>query len=258
MFYCKPYKYILILHFFIFLALNTYPQNGFFKHVEKVKNLSNTFLVFKNGEKKTISDFLLDNYIGGKHQIGLIDIDNDGKKELFMKVSDLCAHSCTDYYFFKKIGKQVYELTAQTSRDEMRINKDSTFTYSLADEFGYFYTCFGCNYTNKNYAEVNNIKLRYAHEKLLVVPGSVKLKHRIINNLKIITRKKMSVVQGDDFDSGERKAFALNLAVYYYTFGKNINASKKLFDTYFKSIDAKEVWQRFVDDIKEIKENNTF
>ena len=60
------------------------------------------------------------------------------------------------------------------------------------------------------------------------------------------------------FDNGLRKEFAINLAVYYYSFGRNMPATQALFNKYYKFPDAKKVWASFTETIKYIRQENKF
>ncbi len=59
-------------------------------------------------------------------------------------------------------------------------------------------------------------------------------------------------------DNGLRKEFAMNLAVFYYSFGKNIIETQKLFNKYYKFPDAKKVWTAFLKQLQHMKKDNDF
>jgi hypothetical protein len=51
---------------------------------------------------------------------------------------------------------------------------------------------------------------------------------------------------------------AINLAVFYYTFGKNITGTHKLFNKYYKYPNAKKVWAAFTKSLLNIKKDSDF
>ncbi len=59
-------------------------------------------------------------------------------------------------------------------------------------------------------------------------------------------------------DEGFRKEVAMNLAVFYYSFGKNMAETQKLFNKYYKYPDAKKVWTAFSKSLLYIKKDNDF
>lgn len=61
-----------------------------------------------------------------------------------------------------------------------------------------------------------------------------------------------------DQDDGFRKEIALNLAVFYYSFGKNMLETQKLFNKYYKFPDTKKVWAAFVKNLGYIKKESDF
>jgi hypothetical protein len=106
---------------------------------------------------------------------------------------------------------------------------------------------------------VHNIFLKYNKGKLLVVPGDNELRNQINDYLSKLSEEPYQKLQNDaDQDDGLRKEFAFHFAVFYYSFGRNITETKKLFDKYYKYPDAKKAWTRFVSILSWTKKQNDF
>ncbi|MBS1919067.1 MAG: hypothetical protein JST17_02330 [Bacteroidetes bacterium] len=228
--------------------------------------LPKTLMVLKN--KKTVSLKNFFNFTGadtlmgmGTHQ-GLKDLDQDGKKELILYDYTGGAHCCDEYYVFKNIAPNKYQYVAKTFAGDVCINNNNEFIYSFYQQYGYFFTCFACGFSDTTDAgpqSVASIALRYNKGKLAVVPGNMELKNKIMDNLGKLKEYPYQKLQDEaDQDDGLRKEFALNLVVYYYSFGKNIGQTKILFDKYYKFPDAKTVWKEFVQILNGIKSESDF
>lgn len=238
----------------------------FFENSAKVKNPAHTLLVLKN--KKTISlksFFKYDNadtMMGAPPQDGLADLDNDGKNELVLYDYTGGAHCCDEFYIFKNIAPNKYQYVAKTFAGDVCITDKKEFLYSFYQQYGYFFTCFACEYTDSSDTApkpVNSITLKYSKGKLVVEPGDQELKNTINDNLgKLQKQPYQQLGDESDQDDGLRKEFALNLIVYYYSFGRNIVQTKALFDKYYKFPDAKTVWTEFVAILNGIKKDSDF
>lgn len=92
-----------------------------------------------------------------------------------------------------------------------------------------------------------------------VVPGDPELKSIIHGNLGKLGKKPYQPLEKDvDFDDGLRKEMAFNLAVYYYSFGRNLTETQQLFSRYYKHPDAKKVWAGFTRQLRYMREQNDF
>ena len=195
-------------------------------------------------------------------QQGLKDLDNDGKKELVLYDYTGGAHCCDEFYVFKNIAPNKYQYVAKTFAGDVCINDKNEFIYSFYQQYGYFFTCFACEYSDTSDAgpqPINSITLRYSKGKIMVVPGDQELKNTITDNLSKLKEQPYQKLQDEaDQDDGLRKEFALNLAVYYYSFGRNLVQTKMLFDKYYRFPDAKKVWTEFVEILNGIKKESDF
>ncbi|MBS1620488.1 MAG: hypothetical protein JST10_05785 [Bacteroidetes bacterium] len=244
----------------------------FFSTCDSVQSPAKTLLVLKN--KKTISlknfyknvgsDYLFGSggIFGNDGYKGLADLDRDGKKELIIYNYTGGAHCCDEFYVFKNVGANKYQYAAKTFAGDVCINDKNEFIYDFYQQFGYFFTCFACEYQDSSETApqpVSAILLRYNKGKLEVIPGDQELKNTITDNLAKLKEKPYQKLQSEsDQDDGMRKAFALNLAVYYYSFGRNLIQVKSLFDKYYKFPDSKKVWELFVETLNGVRESNDF
>ncbi|GAA4732774.1 hypothetical protein [Flavisolibacter ginsenosidimutans] len=242
----------------IFLSTFCFAQNGedcydkFFAKGTRVKN-TNAITVVANKKEQTLSRFIKANYIAMEEKMALIDVDKDGSKELVLHNFSGGAHCCDELYFFKNIGPNKYELTAKLFAGNTCVS-DSLFVFDVHEGFGYFYTCFACGLEKEDkkgqptgLEYVTSVDLRYRNGRIEVVQGNEALKQKINKNLQYV--KKLGWdggVKEGDFDDGRRKEVALNLAVYYFSFGQNLAATKQLFTTYYPWKDAGKIWKDFV------------
>lgn len=246
--------------------------DSFFARCDSVQNPSKTMLVLKdkkvvslkNFYKTTGSDDLFgaDGIFGTGTYKGLADLDKDGKKELVLYNYTGGAHCCDEFYIFKNIAPGKYQYAAKTFAGDVCINDNNEFVYSFYQTFGYFFTCFACEYQDSSDAgpqNVSSILLRYEKGKLVVVPGDSELKNTIIDNLGKLKEQPYEKLHDEiDQDNGLRKEYALNLVVYYYSFGKNLVQTKALFEKYYRFPDSKIVWKEFVGILNEVKKDNDF
>ena len=101
--------------------------------------------------------------------------------------------------------------------------------------------------------------MKYNKGKLSIIPGDKELRSTINDNLgKLGEQPYQKLADEADQDNGLRKEFALNLVVFYYSFGKNLVTTKSLFDKYYKFPDAKKVWLDFIRILNGIKGDNSF
>lgn len=238
----------------------------FFAASDSVPAPAKTILILKNQKAISLKNFFkytgADTSMGIGTQQGLKDLDNDGKKELVLYDYTGGAHCCDEFYVFKNIAPNKYQYVAKTFAGDVCINDKSEFIYSFYQQYGYFFTCFACEYSNTSDTApepVNSITLRYNKGKLTVVPGDQELKNTITDNLGKLKEQPYQKLQDEaDQDDGLRKEFALNLAVYYYSFGRNLVQTKILFDKYYRFPDAKKVWTEFVEILNGIKKESDF
>lgn len=237
----------------------------FFKRSTKPASAAKIILVQKDGKSVTLQAFLKDYEMEGsmsQPNYGLIDLDKDGKQELVINTFTGGAHCCDEFYFYTNTAVNKYSFAAKTFAGDVCVNDKNEFSFNFYQQFGYFFTCFACAYedtTTNAPKQVSGISLQYNKSKLEVVPPAADLKTTITNNLtKLSKQPYKKLATEDEFDNGLRKEFAMNMAVYYYSFGKNVTETQALFTKYYKYPDAQKVWKAFAEQLQALKENNSF
>ncbi|MBL0334905.1 MAG: hypothetical protein IPP73_06195 [Chitinophagaceae bacterium] len=236
-------------------------MSQFFQGIEKFKNPEAVKLTLKNGKIQNIPAFYRANDLGEYADLGLRDLDGDGKKEFIVFNFTGGAHCCDEIFIFKNIGPGKYQYSNHLFGGDVCIGDSNIFRYNFTEHFGYFFTCYACEY--KDTAEtaplrVREISLKFSKGKLVVIPGDKELRALILDNLSKMSEEPYQVIKEDDFDDGLRKEFAMNLAVYYYSFGRNLLETKNLFNKYYKFPDAKKVWTAFANDLAALRLQSDF
>lgn len=249
------------------LDVPTDPTILFFQEGEKIKATGKVSLLLKDKKTRTLAAFLksmgdpaLGEAVYADHVIA--DLDKDGRKELLIYNYTGGAHCCDELYIFKNTGTNKYQQIAKLFAGNTIITKDRAFIYDFHEQFGYFFTCFACGYEDtggEGPLTNSSITLRYRNGKLLVTPGDAELKAMINDNLGLLGEKPYQPLDDDIAqDDGIRKEFALNLAVYYYSFGRNLPVTRQLFLRYYKHPDATKVWNGFARQLRYLQEQNFF
>lgn len=236
-------------------------MSQFFKGIEKFNNPEAIKLTLKNGKIQNIPAFFRANDMGEYADLGLRDLDGDGKKEFIVFNFTGGAHCCDEIFIFRNIGPGKYQYANHLFGGNVCISDSNIFRYNFTEHFGYFFSCFACEYNDTAETaplRVRDISLKFSKGKLAVIPGDKELRSLILDNLSKMSEEPYQAIKEDDFDDGLRKEFAMNLAVYYYSFGRNLAATKALFTRYYKFPDAKKVWTAFSNDIVAIRQQSDF
>lgn len=243
------------------------PTTVFFQEGEKTRNPSKVILVTKNKKTISLAGFIRSLVVDvslmplyADHAFA--DMDNDGKKELLVSNFTGGAHCCDEIYVFKNTAAGKYQYAAKLFAGNTIITREKEFIYDFNEQFGYFFTCFACGYADTTDAapiEIRSISLKYNKGKMLVAPGDAELKDIINDNLAKLGEQPYEQLEDDIAqDNGLRKEFALNLAVYYYSYGRNLAETQKLFSKYYKYPDAKKVWAAFGRQLQYMRKDNDF
>jgi len=243
------------------------PTTQFFQAGEKTKTPEKIMLVTKLKKTISLQRFLI-SLSGGQADApvytdhAFADLDNDGKKELVISNYTGGAHCCDELYLFKNIGINKYQYAGKLFAGNTVITDKKEFNYSFYEQFGYFFTCFACGYADTSDAapvEITSIMLKYNKGKFVIIPGDQELRSTITDNLGKMGEQPYEKLDNEMAqDNGLRKEFAINLAVFYYSFGKNLPETQKLFTKYYKFPDAKKVWTAFTRQLLDIKANSDF
>jgi hypothetical protein len=235
---------------------------SFFQRSERVPSMGKTTLVSPTGKALTMTAYLTAYKFGMGTEHGVIDLDGDGKKELLITNFTNGAHCCDEIYIFKNIAPNKYQQLIKLYGGNTCINDSNQFIYDFYEPFGYFFTCYACSYEDTAETapiRTDHITLKYNKGKMVIVPTDKELKSRINDNLAKLGEEPYEVLPDNmSQDNGLRKEFGMNLIVYYYSFGRNLAETQKLFNKYYKYQDAKKVWAEFVRQVQLIKKNNNF
>lgn len=230
--------------------------------VNAIKPDAKTLLVLPKGKVMSTAAFKKANDDADFMRIGQVDLDKDGQQELLIYNYTGGAHCCDEVYFFRKAAPTRYQFVAKTFGGDLCADSDNTFNYFFDQHFGYFFTCFACGVedtTDEGVQPVHSIRLRYQKGKLAIVPGTTELKNLILDNLAKLAEMPYQPIDPDlGQDDGTRKEFAMNLAVYYFSFGKNLPATKLLFTKYYNHPDKTVVWSEFSKTLQYVRADNNF
>jgi hypothetical protein len=233
-----------------------------FQQAIKISSPGNIIIVAKDKKTTTLAKFLKANGLLEMALYGLSDFDHDNKNELVIWNYTGGAHCCDEFYFFKNIGLNKYQYVARIFAGNACINEQKEISFDFYEQFGYFFTCYACAYedsTEMALEPVHSIILKYNKGRLLITPGDKELRRVLNDNLGKLSELPYQKLSNEiDQDNGLRKEFALNLAVFYYSFGKNIAETKKLFDKYYRFPDAKKVWSEFARTLNGTRTQNDF
>ena len=238
----------------------TDPTTLFFQQNEKAATPSKLMLVTKARKTISLASFLKS---PGQHaDHALADLDGDGKKELLLYNFTGGAHCCDEIYVFRNTGLNRYQHAVKLFAGNTVIIPEKDFVYNFHEQFGYFFTCFACSYSDTTDAApipMQNILLRYNKGKMQVVAPDKELRSVINDNLgKLGEQPYEKLEDATSFDNGLRKEFALNLAVFYYSYGRSLAETQKLFNKYYQFPDAKKVWTSFVSTLNAIRKQSDF
>ena len=231
----------------------------FFQQAEKPADLSKTMVITKAGKTVSLATLIKPMW---NPDLALTDLDNDEKKELLVyqytnEKSGVFNAANDEIGFYKNTGNKKYQYAGKLSGGHSSITSSKEFIFSLDYYFDKFLNCSNCNFSDTSDdapIPLHTVTVKYVKGKLTVVKGDQELRSMISDNLGKLGERAVPVDPGD----GIRKEIAMNLAVYYYSFGKNLVATKTLFSKYYKQPDAKKIWIAFTKQLQVIGANVSF
>ena len=233
---------------------------NFFKGLPRFRDSSIAYLVWKNKERKRLTQFFKDEFMGTVSQYGKKDLDGDGTMELIIFNYTGGAHCCDEYYIFSEKKEQEFEYKAHITGGQACIDATSNrISYSLSETLGYFFSCFACGMADTTgvFKTLREIQLKYAGSTLQVVTYDSLLAKQNISNLEVLKKNGFEKITGL-MDNGWRKEFAINIAIWHYNHGKNWKLTKLLFDKYYTFKDSPKVWKEFYRTMSEAAKENDF
>ncbi len=239
----------------------TDPSAAFFHEGEKVTDPAKTLLTLKNRKKVSLKSFLTSEAMNYANHV-LSDLDEDGTKELIVSNFTGGAHCCDEIFIFRNTAPGRYQQAVKLFAGHTLVTAAKEFIYTFYEPFGYFFSCYACGYvdsTDEGPIEIRTITLKYNKGKMEILPGDPDLKSIIRDNLGKLGEQPYEPLDKEILqDDGLRKEFAMNLAVYYYAFGKNLPQTRALFNSYYKYPDAATVWTEFAKQLRYIRTHNDF
>ncbi|MEO7982870.1 MAG: hypothetical protein ABI688_02190 [Bacteroidota bacterium] len=255
------------------IELNTDPTANFFQSGEKTGIPNKIWVTVKSGKVLSLANLLKAADLNtGKSVAGadanewidytFADLDNDGKKELIISNFTGGAHCCDEIYVYKNIAPNKYQYVVKMFGGHTAITRQRWFEFSFDESFGYFFTCYACGYSDTSEGApipLRSIMLRYNKGKIAIVPGDKELRSTINDNLGKLGELPFGKLDDElAMDDGLRKEVAMNLVVFYYSFGRNLPETQKLFNKYYRYPDAKKVWTAFTKSLLYIKKDSDF
>lgn len=242
----------------------TDPTVLFFQENERLTDaqIAKIAVITRTGKTQKLSVFVKATAEDYPADIVLADLDNDGRKELVIYSHTGGAHCCDEIFVLKNIVVNKYQHAVRLFGGHTVIDTNKVFEYSFTENFGYFFTCYACGYADTSDEApipLTSVKMRYNKGKMSLIPGDAELKSTINDNLAKLCEKPYQAIDPDLMqDEGQRKEVAINLAVYYFSFGKNLLQTQQLFNKYYKYPDAKKVWAAFAQNLQSIRNANGF
>jgi len=226
---------------------------------------SNIVLISEEGVRKTLLEFLRDsdNIFAVFPEAKMLDIDSDGKDELFVYQYTGGAHCCECVAMYKPKPKTKMEYQfvidfcakyGTLQLDDVGVGTNNALIkVSIFEEMGYFHTCYAC-FPEINVPVISNLYLMC--DKAGIHYTSIpQLNDSIIESLselKNIPIRNIDLNDLTDFDDGNRKCFAMNLMCYYFNNQQNEIATKQLFYQYYPDIpDRDTIWTEIISFCKE-------
>ena len=216
-------------------------------------------LTLKNGDRVTLAQFFRDKNSPAFARCISKSIDNDTIPELIMSSYTGGAHCCDEINIFAK-DKNDYTFKAKLYGGFVCIDPaTNVFTYSFNETLGYFFGCYACGFSDstKDFTTLREIALRYVKGKFEVQRYSAETEKKLLHNLQLLHEHGYEDVEDGLMDSGWRKEFAMNFAVWHYNNGKSWAATKKLFDQYYTFKDAAKIWKEFSSTLKDAEKQST-
>lgn len=229
------------------IALPADPTISYFQSGEKLADPGKVIVVTAAKKTMTLASLLSNSKLTSAEHV-VADLDDDGKKELLvLNFTDGSAGWEDEIWVYRQTGPNKFQYTAKLLGGLTVLTPEEDFVFSLKGPFEKFFTCLPCNFKDTSDAApipLREISVRYNKGKWLLPKGDQELRSIIQHNLGKLGEN-IPAVDPNGHDDGTRKEIAFNLAVFYYSFGKNLTATKALFTKYYKASDALKVWLAF-------------
>jgi hypothetical protein len=209
---------------------------------------SEIILEFSDGKQVPLSQFPdtadFKDYLNSK-VIKYLDLDKNGKQELYLSFYTGGMHCCNESYVFRTVAPNHFqEVFAFTGGSEL-IFKDNMIMANFYEQTAYFYTCYACmiNDTLPRQDFDPHISLVYVNDSIYLAPTDDSLNETILENLKFLNRWTRNPDFMESEDSGVRKSFAEHIITYFFNNQNDINLTRSLFSGNYAGKDSLEVWE---------------
>jgi hypothetical protein len=232
----------------------------FFAHVPKSADSAKMRLRLANGHEVNWQQLKNDELMSSHVRWGLTNLNNDTVNELVVLNYTGGAHCCDEVYVFEEQPSHFVQ-KAKLFGGFICIDAASKlFIFSFNEALGYFFACYACGFADSTgrFNIIREIELRYDNGRFVVVPPHADTEKQLYQNLQLLAAHKYENMEEGLMDSGWRKEFAMNIAVWHYNHGKNWTATKALFDKYYNFKDAARVWKEFRNTLQEVERENDF
>lgn len=219
---------------------------------------NNVIIISNEGKQLTLPEFIeAEEFEKEYTSIAFKDLDKDSTEELWIRNFTMGAHCCDEWYVFLKQADGKFKYATKLKAGNTCV-KDSIFTFTFDEPFGYFMSCYACGFDDsaRGFVMMREISLRFNKGAFEVIPYSPGDEEQLMKNLEILKQEGVVKIDEDGIDNGVRKEFAMNFAVYYFNHGRDLDATKKLFDQYYVFKDARKVWKEIASYLKDTKKYN--
>ncbi len=232
---------------------------NFFSGLPGFKDSTSVNLEMKDGRKLLITEFFREEFLEPISQYGKKDLDDDGIMELVIYNYTGGAHCCDEFFIFRQKNPADFAFQAHIIGRACIDADNNTFTFSFRETLGYFFSCYACAFADstQEITPMHEIRLKYVNGNLVVVKYTPAIEQQNLVNLAILQKHGYEAVEGI-MDSGWRKEFAINFAVWHYNHGKDWPSTRELFRKYYTYKDSVVVWNEFHITLKEAETENTF
>lgn len=231
----------------------------FFKGGTQFTDSDKVMLTLKNGSQVSLKKFFSGENASKYARCTLKSIDGDTIPELVIYDYTGGAHCCDEIEVFAK-DKKGYNFKAKLFGGFACVDSSTDiFTWSFNETLGYFFGCYACGFSDSvhGFSTIRELQLRYVNGKFEVQHYAAADEKQLIHNLEVLQQHGYEDLQDGMMDSGWRKEFAMNFAVWHYNNGKNWDTTKKLFDKYYTFKDSVKVWKEFYSTLKDAEKQNS-
>jgi hypothetical protein len=235
-------------------------NENFFGGLQQFSDSPGINIKLKNGKSMNWKRFKEEELMSENVRYGLKSLDNDTIPELIILNNTGGAHCCDEIYIFQKTGDSFVQ-KARLFGGFICIDAASNiFTFSFNETLAYFYACYACAFQDSlsEFRTMREIELKYDNGRLYIISHNPETEKQLLKNFSILNNHGYEEIDQGLMDSGWRKEFAMNFAVWHYNHGKNWKETRLIFEKYYHFKDADKVWKEFYATLREAEKENSF